>query len=183
MKLFARDVAHKGFTLVEMLVAISIFMLVMVSTLGAFLSMVDLNKKVQNVRVAMDNANLAMESMMRTIRLGYDYEQVGTSGIRLIDQDRNNVEYSVVCNDPDGRQCNNFALTVNKSGTGAVTITSSDLKLEQVEFIVTGENLADDIQPSVKIFIKGKTNLPQIKDRLNFDFVFQSIATQRLYDK
>lgn len=183
MKLFARDVAHKGFTLVEMLVAISIFMLVMVSTLGAFLSMVDLNKKVQNVRVAMDNANLAMESMMRTIRLGYDYEPgVDTSSISLKDQDGYPVVYSIVCNE-DPRRCSNFALTVNKRDTGAVTITSSDLKLEQVEFIVTGESLTDNIQPSVKIFIKGKTNLPQIKDRLNFDFVFQSIATQRLYDK
>jgi prepilin-type N-terminal cleavage/methylation domain-containing protein len=178
-----KNVIQKGFTLVELLVAVAIFMVVTVSTLGAFLSMIDLSKKVQNVRVAMDNANLAMETMMRNIRLGYDYESGENGGIRLKDQNGRSLEYGLVCVDVL-KECARYGLGVKKDNTQEfTTLTSSDVNIEIATFDITGApSLTDNEQPSVKIFIKGKTTLP-IKDQLNFDFVFQSLATQRLYDK
>ena len=174
-----KTVLMQGFTLVEILVAIAIFMIVMVSTLGAFLSMVDLNKKVQAVRVAMDNANLAMEEMMREMRLGYDFSEI-SSGISFTNQNGVSVAYELQC-DPGSRE--NECVLAKREGTNSfLPITSPDVNIEIATFELNGGAISDDEQPTVKIFIKGKTNL-QFRDNLNFDFVFQSLATQRLYDK
>lgn len=173
----------KGFTLVEMLVAVAIFMIVTTTTMGAFLKMVDINKKVQSVRNAMDNANLAMETMMRNIRLGYDYCSVGpacdSGSFSFRDQSGNIVNYSrrAVQNPVLGTT---YEMVRTLNGT-TVAITSPDINIESLTFDYQGQSISDTIQSNVKIFVKGRTLLP--KNEHNFDFSFQSLAVQRLYDK
>ncbi len=183
MKAF-RPQIQKGFTLVEMLVAIAIFMIVVTTTLGAFLKMVDINKKVQSVRNAMDNANLAMETMMRNIRLGYDYCQVGSCGTNKItfrDQSGTKiVSYELQTSD-NGAENDPLGRMVRIIDGDSVAITSPDLDIDNLEFEVVAPTISDDVQAHVKIFVKGKTILP--KNEHNFDFSFQALATQRLYDK
>jgi type II secretory pathway pseudopilin PulG len=62
-----------GFTLVEIMVATSIFMIIMLVALGALISSSDTAKKSQALRTAMDNVNFAMESMTKSLRMGTDY--------------------------------------------------------------------------------------------------------------
>lgn len=166
-----------------MLVAIAIFMIVVVTTLGAFLKMVDVNKKVQSVRNAMDNANLAMETMMRNIRLGYDYCQDGQCGSSKITfKDQNGVivsyEYQATYSGDGGDPLGQMVRIIDGV---SVAITSPDLDIDNLGFEVIAPTINDNIQAHVKIFVKGKTVLP--KNEHNFDFSFQSLATQRLYDK
>lgn len=167
---------QKGFSLVEMLVAIAIFMIVVTTTLGAFLKMVDINKKVQSVRNAMDNANLAMETMMRNIRLGYDYTGGGSS-ITFISQNGETITYNLT----QIAGSTEIGQMVRTIGLNTVAITSPDLDINELRFNVSGESIDDNIQAHVNIFVSGKTVLP--KNEHNFDFSFQSLATQRLYDK
>lgn len=167
---------QKGFSLVEMLVAIAIFMIVVTTTLGAFLKMVDINKKVQSVRNAMDNANLAMETMMRNIRLGYDYTVRGSS-ITFISQNGETITYNLT----QIAGSTEIGQMVRTIGHNTVAITSPDLDINELRFNVSGESIDDNIQAHVNIFVSGKTVLP--KNEHNFDFSFQSLATQRLYDK
>lgn len=63
-----------GFTLIEIMVAISIFSMVMVVIIGALLLLNDANKKAQALRAVVDNMNFAMEDMTRNIRTGRDYK-------------------------------------------------------------------------------------------------------------
>jgi len=171
---------QKGFSLVEMLVAIAIFMIVVTTTLGAFLKMVDINKKVQSVRNAMDNANLAMETMMRNIRLGYDYEGGGTR-ITFTSQNGERITYDL--RQIDGStEIGQMVRTIDSNIDGnTVAITSPDLDINTLTFTIGGAQLSDSEQAHVNIFVNGKTVLP--KNEHNFDFSFQSLATQRLYDK
>jgi prepilin-type N-terminal cleavage/methylation domain-containing protein len=185
MKVFSSTI-QKGFTLVEMLVAIAIFMIVVTTTLGAFLKMVDVNKKVQSVRNAMDNANLAMETMMRNLRLGYDYCQVGPSctqnSISFRDQSGNIVTYNLEEGPiAVGQEVAFFQMKRTINNGSSVAITSPDIGIEDLQFEVVGGSILDAVQAHVKIFVKGKTLLP--KNEHNFEFSFQSLATQRLYDK
>lgn len=62
-----------GFTLVELLVAVSIFSMVMLIVVSALLTMVEANRKGQAIASVMNNLNFALESMTRMARTGTDY--------------------------------------------------------------------------------------------------------------
>jgi prepilin-type N-terminal cleavage/methylation domain-containing protein len=62
-----------GFTLVEMLVSIAIFMIVAVIAVAALLKIVDASKKSQTLQDTVNNINYAMDSITREIRLGSAY--------------------------------------------------------------------------------------------------------------
>lgn len=63
----------QGFTLVEIIVSLAIFAMVAVVAIGAFLKVVDANKKSQSLKTAINNLNFAMEAMSREVRVGSKY--------------------------------------------------------------------------------------------------------------
>ncbi len=71
-KLFNRK-NKKGFTLIEMVIAVGLFSIVMLVALAIILSVVDNNKKVHSVNVVVDNLNFAIDSMVRDIKTGKYY--------------------------------------------------------------------------------------------------------------
>lgn len=76
----------KAFTLIEMMVSVSIFLVVMVIILGALLSIIDGNKKTQAINSVSNNLNSAIESMVRDIKTGYGYK-CGVATPSVIDPD------------------------------------------------------------------------------------------------
>ncbi len=70
--------AHSGFTLIEMLVSIAIFMVVAVIAVAALFKIVDSDRKSQTLQTAVNNINFALDSITRELRVGGDYN--GLSG-------------------------------------------------------------------------------------------------------
>jgi len=64
----------RGFSIIEMIVAVAIFSIVMVVCVGALLSVVDVNQRVQSIKSIVNNLNYALESMVRNIRTGSNYD-------------------------------------------------------------------------------------------------------------
>lgn len=64
---------NKGFTLIEAVVSVSIFVTVMMVSAGALLSIIDANRKSHALKSVMDNLNFALENIARTARVGSDY--------------------------------------------------------------------------------------------------------------
>jgi len=62
-----------GFTLIEIIVSISIFTVVMLITMGALLTLNDSSRKAQALRTVIDNLNFAVEDMNRKVRTGDVY--------------------------------------------------------------------------------------------------------------
>ena len=62
-----------GFSLVEMMVAIAIFMVVAVVAVAALLKIVDADRKSKTLQDTVNNINFAMDSITREIRVGSDY--------------------------------------------------------------------------------------------------------------
>lgn len=60
----------KGFTLVEMIVSLAVFMVVAVIAVGALLKITDANRKSQALKTAINNINYALDAMSREIRTG-----------------------------------------------------------------------------------------------------------------
>lgn len=76
---------QKGFTLIEIIVSLAIFTIVAVVAVGAFLKILDANKKSQTLKTAINNVNFALESITREMRVGDNYVCAGAIGDQVQD--------------------------------------------------------------------------------------------------
>lgn len=63
----------RGFSLIELLVSMTIFITVMTIASGALLTLIDANQKAQNQKLVMSNLAFVLQSMTREIRTGTDW--------------------------------------------------------------------------------------------------------------
>lgn len=71
----------RGFTLVEMLVSISLFAAVMTMSVSMLLVLIDANGRAQSMQLVMTNLSFALDSMTREVRTGVNwYCDTSTSG-------------------------------------------------------------------------------------------------------
>ncbi len=64
---------NTGFTLIEMMVSVSIFIILLTFGMSALLNAVNINKKSQGMRSIFDNLNFVMDEMSRNLRVGLNY--------------------------------------------------------------------------------------------------------------
>ena len=103
-----------GFTLIEIIVSVSIFTVVMLITMGALLSLNDSSRKAQALRTVIDNLNFTIEDMNRKIRTGDVYHC-------YVSSDPENPTYSIVDSD--------FKISADcpGEGGGAVSLKTQEL--------------------------------------------------------
>lgn len=189
-----------GFTLIELMVAVSIFAIVMMVGVGALLTMVEANKRAQGINQVSNNLNAAVEQMSRSIRVGSTYycgdTAVPPSPLVLSaprDCPNNGgllFAFEATGGDPDdigdqvvfrlnGTQLER-SLESGANGTW-VALTAPEVQISNFRFYVTGSTpLAggDTEQPRVLMIIRGVAELQGIQT----DFTVQSSVTQRLID-
>ena len=64
---------NKGYTIIETMIAVSLFVVVILSGMSALLNANLLHNKSSNMRSIMDNLSFILEDMSRNIRTGYNY--------------------------------------------------------------------------------------------------------------
>jgi prepilin-type N-terminal cleavage/methylation domain-containing protein len=193
---------QRGFTLIEMMVSVALFSVVMMVATVALLSMVDANKKAQALQSVMFNLNVAIDGMVRSIRMGTNY-CIGTcSGASPVSDASGTVFSFCPFGRPSCRVIGHadepFKITyaydsVNKyiqktyrptsfGGTTqfAIPITSSEVQITDLKFYVGGVTTGDAFQPRVMMIIRGTAGTAQQKTTTRFDI--QASATQRLLD-
>ena len=187
---------NKGFTLIEMMVAVALFSVVMLVTTGALLALVDANRKAQALHSVMENLNVAVDGMVRAMRIGSSYhcgevgtittpadcttfggtflafEPYGGSGSSSADQR----EYWFA-QDADG-----IGRLYESSNGGATSypMTAKEVNLTSVVFYVSGTTVQDTTQPKVIVIIKGTAGSEKLKTQTSF--TIQATASQRALD-
>ncbi len=177
---------NSGFTLVELIISLGLFTIVVFISTGAMLSLSDTNRKVKTMRIAMDNLNLALESMSREIRMGSVYTcnpalpisplfssggigidcSSGDSSLAFLSQDGDTMVYSL----------NSFVVQRSKSGgsSGSFSdITAANIIINELLFYVKGAG-SDTDHPRVIISIEGT-----VSDKTSTIFRMQTTVTQR----
>lgn len=185
----------RGFTLIEVMISVLIFSIVMTVALGALLAMSQSDQRAQALKSVVDNLNFALDSMSRTIRTGYSYDCGGThAGPHDCAPPSTAAELGLV--PASGSAQVYYRFDTNQSVCGTQTIpgcisrstdglnwyplTSPEVIITSLQFIVTGSTPGDTVQPKVTILISGNVNVPGITKSA---FNLQTSITQRIYDQ
>jgi prepilin-type N-terminal cleavage/methylation domain-containing protein len=165
--------SHKGFTLMEVMVAVSIFAIVVTVGIGALLTINDTYRKSQTERQAIDSLTYVLESMSRSIRTAQEWYPTSTvDTFKFKDQDGIDLWYIF--------QYPKIILRVETAGgtliPGDYDLTPMNVEIGNLAFTAALPPTA--LQSYLQINIQGKvTNAKQVSD-----FAFQTGVSKRVLD-
>ena len=194
----------KGFTLIEMLVAVGLFTFIMVIALGALLVLSGADRRAEDLKTSVDNLNFALDSMSRAIRTGTNFHcgapavtlnsiksepqncTTGANYFAFINSDGALVEYQL------DTSCSAQACAIDQQITppngqpsGFQPLTAPQVIINDTSpiFYVVGappKSQGDTIQPKVTMLLHGSV---AGSTHLSSTFNLQTSVTQRLYDQ
>ena len=187
MSIKGKKLFTRGFTIIEIMVAMTIFVTVVVMCSGAILSIFNANQKSKSLRSVMDNLNLTMESMTRAIRFGTNYH-CGSIGDTTTPFDCSVPANSLTVKDVGGVQTTyslqNGRIVRTVAGTNFF-MTSSDANITTLAFRVYGSPAynsgADLFQPQVIIVVRGTVGSSN-KASAQSTFTLETTNSQRVFD-
>ena len=182
----------KGFTLIEIMVSISIFAIIMVSGVGALLTITRSYNVSREISSVSTSIHFALDSLVRDIRIGDSYFAGSFSASTFPDQYRYNDGISSVINLMGTNQRGHLRYTLDTTADPILRRYQNIAGLEPTDysmlsdfegieitnalFRVVGSDPSDNIQPSVFIYLRG-TNIDD-----GSDFVVQTFVSQRNLD-
>lgn len=175
----------RGFTLVEIIVAVTLFSLVVVISLGAVLTIFDANRRAQSARTAIDNLNLSLEDITRTVRFGSNYHCDNSGSPDDLDEPQN-------CPNGDNMLAITFngeviayrlnsstnALERSVDGGSYTKVTAPEMVVQYLRFYVYNSD-DDGEQPYVISVVKGYVGS---KPTIQSSFSIQTTMSQRALD-
>jgi len=186
---------QRGFTLIEMMVAVTIFSMVLLMGVGSILVIVDANRKAQSLKSAMNNLNFTLETISRNVRVGTNYhcaqnipngvaagnprDCTGEPELALESQygSPSTVNDQLIYSWDEGDQAI-YRQTLGPSGP-RVRLTAEEVKITAMTFYVDGaQSSSDGVQPRVLMRIAGYAEVGGIRS----DFHMQTGITQRILD-
>lgn len=204
----ARLQKQKGFTLVEMIVAVGLFAVVMVICVMALLSLVSANKKAQALQSVMNNLNVAVDGMVRSVRMGtlYHCGQTGTYSTPLncsggdsfiaykpfqeVGVTKPTVLYWFQNDTINGKTVGRLYRSVDGTVAGGAAVTAPEVSIDidRSRFYIFGACPAhvlsgctpDQVQPKLLVVIQGSAG--SAKATVISTFHIQATAVQRVLD-
>lgn len=200
----------RGFSLVELMVSMTLFAIVMLVAVGALLSLVDANRKARALENVMNNLNIAVDGMVRSIRMGNTFNcdstsipdgetggdcNGGTGGPPGAEESFSFAPFGanpsvqgerwVYTFVPGDSDTNGQIWRSRDGGLTEVAITSPEVDIDDVTFYVDGTVRAntvaqDTTQPKVVVVIKGTAGAGNTKTETTF--YIQATAVQRVLD-
>jgi prepilin-type N-terminal cleavage/methylation domain-containing protein len=111
----------RGYSLVELIVAVGLFSMVMTIATGAYLIMISANRQAQSISTGINNLSYALEDMTRGIRTGSGYA-CSNNSITFKDVDAKPTMYEL--SGTKIRKSTNGGLTWSDLTDPAVTVTT-----------------------------------------------------------
>ncbi len=173
---------QKGFTLVELLVSMTIFSLIITSVSGSITSILQAQRKLLSLQELSEQASYAEEYMSRTIRMAakdVDGACIGSRENYQITRGGEGIKFLNYDNECQEFYLFNNQLWENKNGEDT-ELTSNALKIEVFNINLLGEFQTDSIQPRVTLFLKIKGTGPGPEEQAEMQI--QTTLSQRKLD-
>ena len=171
---------RKGFTLIELMVAISIFIVVMTISMGSILGIFDANRKSRSLKTVLNNLNLSIESMSKEMRFGTNYHcgsgnvevpqncPSGETLISFLSSDNVQITYRL----------NNQVIEKKTGNDPYIAITAPEIVIDDLVFYALGAGTGDTLQPKVLIKIQSHSGT----DKSRSNFTLETLVSQRAFD-
>ncbi|MEK7162956.1 MAG: four helix bundle protein [Patescibacteria group bacterium] len=141
---------HSGFTIVELMVAMGLFLILMGIATGGFVKAMRTQRAIVGLMEANDNANLVLEQMAREIRTGYNFTgKDADADLKFVNQKNIVVWYRLNNSAIERASKNEIAgvLTANDYKK----ITADNVKVANFNIILFGNNVGDGYSPRITI--------------------------------
>ncbi|MFA6355036.1 MAG: type II secretion system protein [Candidatus Paceibacterota bacterium] len=192
---------NKAFTLIELMIATTLFTIIMMMGVGALVVSSNAAKVSQKLRIAVDNVNFAMESMTRELRMGTHYQcETIAVNLNIVSDDdchlgeaSGNIIAFTPQQTPGAPTRVSYQLVSRANGTKSLQrcekgvtpcpeIVSDDVDINELKFYVKGaDETTTGVQPSVIILIKG---IVTVKNKnISKSFTLQTMTSQRSAEK
>jgi len=171
---------RKGFTLIELMVAMSIFIVVMTISMGSILGVFDANRKSRSLKTVLNNLNLAVESMSKEMRFGKNYHcgsgtvtvpqncPSGDTLMSFLSSDNIQITYRL----------NNQTIEKKLDNSDYIAVTAPEIVIDDLTFYTLGAGTGNTLQPKVIIKIQSHAGA----DTGRSDFTLQTLVSQRVLD-
>ena len=172
--------AGRGFTLVELMVSISIFIIIMTISMGSIVGTLDANRKSRALKTVINNLNLAVESMSKEIRFGKNYH----CGSGTVTDRKNCPEGDTLISflSSEGTQItyrlNGSSIEKQIGSLGYIKLTAPEIIIDSLTFYALGTLTGDGLQPKILIKIKGHAGTGKGQS----SFVLETLVSQRVLD-
>jgi prepilin-type N-terminal cleavage/methylation domain-containing protein len=176
---------QRGYTIIETMIAVSIFLVVVMIGMGALLNANSIHQKSQNMRSIMDNLSFIMEDMSRNLRTGTNYvsntpDEISfetSNGEQWIYKIEPVNEYTAISRSING----DAFIPLNPLGEVIIGEASSEFLTSELYsgFSVAGTDPDDGQQPFVTIKLVG---VIRYKD-VDTPFSLRTLVSQRLIDR
>lgn len=187
----------RGFTIVEMIVAVGLFAIVMLISVGALLMLLAADHKAQALQSVMNNLNISIDNVVRNVRQGYQFHcGSGVPYTNTADCTNGDTTFAF---EPYGNGAGDppWVVTydsvnhsIDESQDGGITftpITAPEVNITGLTFYVIGSARGSDpaplnipTQPKLIIVINGIAMSSNTKAQTPFHI--QATAVQRLLD-
>lgn len=157
----------KGFTLVELMVGMTIFTLILAAVIGILISGIKIQRLILSQQQALDQLSFAIEYMSRALRMAkredgtfaclsndLSYQNPNSpniSSVRFINHLQGDDCQEFSLGGPQGNQIK-YSIKINQVRED-LYLTSSGLTIQALSFKLQGESKSDTIQPRITIFL------------------------------
>lgn len=194
--------SQEGFTLIELMVSLTLFIIVVVALIGSLYTVNDASRRVQAMRTIMDNVNFAIENISRNVRTSQNLtcgltincpitNGVPSDTITMISTlgKLQYIKYSWVKDLSTGNgkivkttapvdydpTTQTYTPRLNES-VGPVNITAPEIDIQNARFYVDGVGQGDNKQPSVMVKFEG---VAKVSGTQPVPFAIQTYLSQR----
>lgn len=191
--------SQSGFTLIELMVSLTLFIIIVVALIGSLYTVNDASRKVQAMRTIMDNVNFAVETMSRNVKTSQNIkcgtrincpikDKVPSNTISMISTlgEPQYIQYSwesdfqgkgkiVKRTAPYSYDSVNDEYIIGELSS-PVNITAPEIDIQKMRFFVDGVGAGDQKQPSVIIKFEG---VAKVVGSTSVPFAIQTFLSQR----
>lgn len=153
---------RKGFTMIELLVVVAIFVVVVGVSADIFTSSFAAQRQARKLQDILDNARYGLERIAKTARVACVLNSdsvTSTSNLKLYHFRR---DQKLIYKEDNG----NLIEKEEGGGVEASLIGSENVDIERLNFKLQGVGLGDDQQPRITIFLGLKPKLPEYEEQV-----------------